>query len=89
MFTEKPSSAVMAWPAFFLFILAGSVIQPSMAQTACPGGVAAGSRMCGPDGGSQNVRIVRHEGYGAYADSMSARISYASTGGRTQMAWMV
>lgn len=75
---------VMSFPSRSLLILlcvslfGFSLSIPVGAQTACPAGAAAGSRMCGPDGGSQNVQIVRHEGYGAYVDSMSARISYSS-----------
>ena len=52
--------------------------EPAMAQTACPAGAVAGSRMCGPDGGSQNVQIVRHEGYGAYAGSRSSEMVYSA-----------
>lgn len=66
------------WPVFFIFVPAVLFSNAAVAQTACPAGAAAGSRMCGPDGGSQNVRIVRYEGYGAYADSMSAGVSYSA-----------
>lgn len=49
------------------------------AQTACPGGVTAGSRMCGPDGGSQNVRIVRYDAHGAGVYSVSAGLLYSQS----------
>lgn len=50
------------------------------AQTACPGGVTAGSRMCGPDGLLHYIHVVRHESYGAYAHSMSEDATYVVTG---------
>lgn len=57
-----------------------SVPKLAWAQTACPAGATAGSRMCGPDGGSQNVRVVRYDAHGAAVHSSSAGFWYYQTG---------
>lgn len=58
------------------------------AQVACLGGDFAGSWMRGPDGLSQDIHVVRHEGYGAYAHSMSEGATYVVTGSM-QKGWPV
>lgn len=48
----------------------------SMAQSACPAGTIAGSQTCGEDGPPLRHRVERYEGYGAYANSLSAGLMY-------------
>lgn len=63
-------------------LLAGGVMQPSMAQTACPVGTIAGSATCGPDAApvdqspSRPTSYVRHDGYGAIAYSPVSHVSF-------------
>lgn len=54
------------------------------AQVACLGGDFAGSWMRGPDGLSQDIHVVRHEGYGAYAHSMSEDATYVVAGSNAE-----
>lgn len=54
------------------------------AQVACLGGDFAGSWMCGHDGLSHDIHVVRREGYGAYAHSMSEGAAYVVTGSNAE-----
>jgi hypothetical protein len=68
--------------SFVIVVLASMLVVPAiaLAQTACPAGAVAGSRMCGPDGGSQNLRVVRHDAHGAAVHSAAAGFWYYQTG---------
>lgn len=66
-------------PALCALLLA-AVSLPAMAQTACPGGATAGSRLCGPDGAPQNFQVVRYDAHGAVAYSTSSDLFYYTTG---------
>ena len=68
------------WVPALCALLLAAVSLPAMAQTACPGGATAGSRLCGPDGAPQNFQVVRYDAHGAVAYSTSSGLFYYTTG---------